>query len=107
MTKCRKCKTNGINHSLGEGWCEECDAEDDRLQGRPPARPAVRELRPETPALTLPGVPQSEVLGVLAYLYAEAGVRARMFGSTGEEQLAHNAVRQDIRKWAERYGGTL
>jgi hypothetical protein len=102
MTTCPSCKTD-----FGDGWCRACDVEFDRLQGRPPAPPAVRALRPEMPALTLPGDAHSEVLGALAYLYAEAGVRARMFGATGEEQLAHNAVREDIRKWAELYGGTL
>jgi hypothetical protein len=41
---------------------------------------------------------------ILRYLYAEAGVRARMLGATDAERLAHAAVRQDIRELAERFG---
>jgi hypothetical protein len=44
---------------------------------------------------------------ILRYLYAEAGVRARMLGATDAERLAHAAVRQDIRELAERFGVEL
>jgi hypothetical protein len=108
--KCPSCGTD-----LGDGRCRACDAENDRLNPPETPEPRMAAIRAEI-AETAGAIeateertpmPDADVRNVLAYLYAEAGVRARMLGATDAERLAHAAVRQDIRELAERFGVEL
>lgn len=62
------------------------------------------EERTPMPIIATDDSADTVIRSVLAYLYAEAGIRARMLGATDEERLAHAGVRQDIRELAAHYG---
>lgn len=112
---CDNCKTD-----LGDGWCRACDTEHDRRN--PPADDGSQSLdiicaevvlsaamvgqtdEKRTPPPAIATEAATSVQAALSYLYAEAGIRSNMLGTTAEERLAHIAVRQDSRELAEHYG---